>query len=171
MTPRLDLQNVPRQQSGTLANLLQLYLHDFSEFAEFGTARGEVGPDGRFPYQWLDYYWQEEGRVPLFIRADGQLAGFALVNRWSALNRPLDHAMAEFFILRRYRRQGIGSLAAAMAFARFPGRWEVPATWYNRPALAFWRRAISAAIGENPHEHAVEGERWHGTVFCFIANG
>jgi hypothetical protein len=40
----------------------------------------------------------------LLIRADRHLAGFVLVSEWSALGLPLDHVVAEFFVLRKYRR-------------------------------------------------------------------
>src|SRR5260221_3470726 len=83
---------------------MQLYLHDFSEFAAIDSAHGDVDPEGRFANIWLDSYWQEAGRIPLLIRANDCLAGFALLNRWSALGWPVDHAMAEFFVLRKYRR-------------------------------------------------------------------
>jgi predicted acetyltransferase len=33
--------------------------------------------------------------------------------------------MSEFFVLRKYRRQGIGRTAAVELFERFPGPWRV----------------------------------------------
>ena len=92
----VTLTQVPESQRQIITNLMQLYKYDFSEFAEVGSRYGEVGPDGRFTYEGLDSYWREDGRVPLTVEADGRLAGFVLVNRWSALNRLLDHAVAEF---------------------------------------------------------------------------
>jgi predicted acetyltransferase len=160
------LAEVALAERSTIANLMQLYLHDFSEFAEIGTDHGEVASDGRFGYDYLSY-WSEAGRIPLVIQADGGLAGFALVNRWSALDRPLDHSVAEFFILRKYRRAKVGLRAARILFERLPGRWEVPVAWYNEPALSFWRRAIPTAVDGAIEEHAGDGKRWIGTVLCF----
>ena len=154
-------------QRQTLANLMQLYLHDFSEFAAVGTAHGDVGLDGKFTYDRLESYWQDDGRIPLLIHAEERLVGFVLVNQWSALNRPLDQSVAEFFVLRKYRRIRNGSQAAALLFARFPGRWEIPVASYNHPALVFWRKTIVAAVGENFQEFAGDGKRWAGTVLCF----
>jgi predicted acetyltransferase len=164
---RVTLADVPVTRRVIIANLMQLYLHDFSEFAAIGTDHGEVAADGRFVYDWLGSYWQDAGRVPLTIQADGQLAGFTLVNRWSALNRPLDQSVAEFFVLRKYRRAKVGSRAAKLLFERFPGRWEVPVAWYNKPALAFWRKSVAAAIDGTVEERAGDGDRWAGTVLCF----
>jgi predicted acetyltransferase len=163
----VTLAEVPMAERSAIANLMQLYLHDFSEFAAIGTDHGEVGPDGQFPCPWLDAYWREEARIPLAVRADGRLAGFALVNRWSALDRPLDRSVAEFFILRKYRRLQVGFRAAGLLFARFPGRWEAPVAGYNLPALAFWRKA-ALATADGPVEECIgDGERWTGTVLCF----
>jgi hypothetical protein len=84
LVDRVTLTQVPESQRHITTNLMQLYKYDFSEFAEVGSRYGEVGPDGRFTYEGLDSYWREDGLVPLTVEADGRLAGFVLVNRWSA---------------------------------------------------------------------------------------
>ena len=167
---RVTLAVVPAERKSVVEHLLQLYLHDFSEFAAIGTDHGEVNEDGRFRYQWLDSYWGEEGRLPFTIQADGRLAGFALINRWSALGRPLDWSMAEFFVLRKYRRCGVGSRAAQLLCARFRGQWEVPVAWYNQPALSFWRKVVAAAADGRAEECTGDGERWAGAVLRFVKN-
>ena len=116
----VTLTSVPESQRQIITNLIQLYKYDFSEFAEVGSPYGEVGPDGRFTYEGLDSYWREDGWVPLTVKVDSRLAGFVLVNRWSALNRLLDHSVAEFFVLRKYRRIGVGSRAARVLFESWP---------------------------------------------------
>jgi predicted acetyltransferase len=163
----VTLTQVPVSQSAIIANLIQLYKYDFSEFAQIGSPYGEVGSDGRFVYDGLDSYWREDGRVPLTVQADGRLVGFILVNRWSALNRELGHSVAEFFVPRKYRRIGVGSRAAKILFERWPGRWEVAVASYNKPALCFWRKAIPASVGGTAEEYAGDGKRWVGTVLCF----
>ena len=163
----VTLTQVPESQRKIITNLIQLYEYDFSEFAEVGSRYGEVGPDGRFTYEGLDSYWREDGWVPLTVEADGRLAGFVLVNRWSALNRVLDHSVAEFFVLRKYRRIGVGSRAARVLFERWRGRWEVAVASYNKPALFFWRKAIPALVDGTVEEYAGDGKRWVGTALCF----
>jgi predicted acetyltransferase len=93
---RVSLAEVAAARKSVIANLIQLYKYDFSEFAAVGSRYGEVSADGLFAYEGLDLYWQEDGRVAFTIHADGHLAGFVLVNRWSALDRPLDHSVGEF---------------------------------------------------------------------------
>ena len=126
----------------SLDRLLQFYLYDFSEYAPL---HGEVDDNGQFACHWLDSYWQEADRVPLLIRADGRIAGFALLNQWSALDRPVDRPVAEFFVLRKYRRARVGTRAAHLVFHRYPGRWEVPVTDHNREALLFWSSLVRSA--------------------------
>jgi len=147
--------------------LLQLYLHDFSEFAPIGSPHGEVDEEGRFTYPRLESYWRDSGHIPLLIRADGHIAGFALVNQWSALELALDRSVAEFFVMRKYRRARVGTRAALLIFRRYPGRWEVPVAWYNPPAQAFWRGVTEEAAPGKVEELAGDGKRWAGPVLRF----
>lgn len=166
----VEVEPVPHQRRHVLDALMQPYLHDFSEHAPLGTPHGEADEDGRFAHPPLDAYWGEPGWCPFLIRAEGRVAGFALVNRWSALDRPLDHAVAEFFTLRKYRRAGVGSRAARLLFDRLPGRWEVPVAAYNEAAMAFWR-ALAARMPVPVEECAGDGTRWRGPVLRFTTGG
>jgi predicted acetyltransferase len=157
----------PAAQWPVFDRLLQLYKYDFSEFAPIGSPHGEVDAEGRFAYPSLESYWRESGRIPLLIRADDHVAGFALLNQWSPLDLPLDHAVAEFFVLRKYRRARVGTRAALFIFGRYPGQWEVPVAWYNPPALAFWRSVTEAPALGKVEEIAGDGQRWNGPVLRF----
>ncbi len=145
-----------------MANLLELYAHDFSEFL-----RLELGADGRFGYQPLALYWSEPGRYPFLIRVDGKLGGLALVKTAENARGETVWDMAEFFIVRAYRRNGIGTTAAHQLWRRFPGRWEVRVMQLNRAGLNFWERAITTWSGEVilPARVERDGKGWH--VFAF----
>jgi predicted acetyltransferase len=124
-----------------LANLLQLYHYDFTEFIP----ELKLGEDGLYPYRYLDAYWDPEPgeqRYPLLVRCDGELAGFALVR---FVNET--YVMAEFFVMRAHRRSGVGARAAMAVFRRFPGKWIVHQVPANLPAQAFWRRVVGEATG------------------------
>ena len=122
-----------------LSNLLELYIHDMSEIFPV-----EVGADGRFGYERLPLYWSEPERRPAFlIRFGGRVVGFALVTRGSpATDDPDDLDVAEFFVLRRYRRSGVGRHAAALLWDHIPGRWVVRVSEGNRAGLPFWEATI-----------------------------
>ena len=137
---------------GPLANLLQLYQYDFSEIEP-----SDVASDGRF-HQLDDVAFQHA----YLVYAGGQLAGFALVGRDAshAVDGATVWSMAEFFILRRYRRASVGTRAARLVIERHPGTWEITQTPHNGGALAFWRRAlVPYAFEERSFDHAGGGRR------------
>jgi predicted acetyltransferase len=117
-------------------SLLQFYLYDFSEMEDL-----HVDFSGHYVYPYLDNYWTEPGRYALLVRCGGHWAGFALV-RTLEQGDHRHYQLAEFFIMRRYRRRGLGRAVAAAVFDRFPGRWEVNQIIANTAATAFWRQVI-----------------------------
>ncbi|MBI1187026.1 MAG: GNAT family N-acetyltransferase [Alphaproteobacteria bacterium] len=150
----------------TLDNLFQLYVHDFSELW-IGEPRAELGEDGLFERDSsLADYWTEPNEA-LLIRADGFIAGFALVNRHAHSGLPLDYSVAEFFVVRKHRRAGVGSAAAALLFAARPGFWEAAVTEKNVAAGRFWRAAIEGAGARDIEIVQGDGERWRGPIFRF----
>ncbi|MGG6240962.1 GNAT family N-acetyltransferase [Nodosilinea sp. AN01ver1] len=95
-----------------------------------------------FDYPYLDYYWTEAGRYPFLVRVEGTLAGFVLVRQLELdADEPL-WQMAEFFVLSKYRRQGIGREVAHRVFDRFEGRWQVTSQEGNLSSQRFWQRVI-----------------------------
>lgn len=165
--PDIALALARPEDGPALANLMQLYVHDFSEHWA-GTDRGELGDDGRFEDYPLHAYWAEEGRIPLLFRLDGRLVGFALVNGHSHSGKPADRNMAEFFIVRKHRRGGAGTAAAHAVFSRYPGLWEAAVARRNVGALAFWRRCVA----EHPKVSDVEewdfnSDDWNGPILRF----
>ncbi|HSQ01174.1 MAG TPA: hypothetical protein VL049_28475 [Candidatus Dormibacteraeota bacterium] len=135
-----------------LTNLLQFYAHDLS-----GTFDLELGPDGRFPYDKLPLYWSEPSRrFPFLIRYGTRLAGFALATRGSpASDDPDAFDVAEFFVVRRHRRSGVGRRAAFLLWDRFPRRWVVRVSEGNRSGRLFWAAVIAeytnGALAETTH--------------------
>ena len=151
------------EEESTIANLLELCAHDFSEFHPL-----ELQANGRFGYQHLSPYWSEPERYPFLVKVDGRLAGLVLVTRGSEISGIQSvWDFGEFFILRAYRRQGIGMNVAHHLWQRFPGRWEVRVMQANCTALKFWQHAISTFTGEQvrPYFFRKNGTRWH--MFAF----
>jgi len=128
-----------------LARLLQLYLHDFSEHTGW-----DVDEHGLFHYAWLDAYRHEAGRHAYVFRVEGRPAGFALVREAERIH------MAEFFVLRRYRRAGVGFSATRHLLEAHVGPWSITQLATNPEATSFWHRAIPV-----PFEETVQAD---GTV-------
>lgn len=152
-------------EAALLENLLQLYIHDLSE----AFPAIELGPDGRFAYDKLPLYWSEpQDRFPFLIRCGGRVAGFVLATRGSpASDDPDVLDVAEFFVLRRYRRSGVGRFAAFLLWDRLRGRWIVRVSLGNRGALPFWSGVIAeySSGGATEEERAGTPNPWR--VFSF----
>ncbi|MEL6133117.1 MAG: GNAT family N-acetyltransferase [Bacteroidota bacterium] len=136
---KVDIFSAPASHSPILERLLELYCFEFSTFLQT-----DVDDQGRFGYPYLDLYWQEANRHPFLIQIKGQYAGFVLVNQvLQYVSHPDAKAIAEFFIMPKYRRKGIGIEVAHRIFRMFPGWWEVSAFPVNQPALHFWQHTIN----------------------------
>jgi predicted acetyltransferase len=155
-------------QAHIIQNLMQLYVHDFSEQWS-DMERGELGDDGLFPeYPYLETYWHKNGHIPLLIKRGGHLAGFALINDHSHSGLPVDRNMAEFFIVRKHRRGGVGTAVAHTIFSRYPGQWEAAVARRNVGALGFWRNAIRQhSSARDVEESDVETAEWNGPILRF----
>jgi predicted acetyltransferase len=149
--------------------LFQFYAYDFSEMEPTGSADFEFNAQGRFDdYTYMADYWRDANRWPLLIRLDGRLAGFALVNARSHRGGSVERNMAEFFVARKFRREGVATEAVRQILALHPGRWEVAVVERNAAAKAFWPRAIAAAPTVRDLER-VEGDgvHWMGPIWTF----
>ncbi len=142
---------------------MQLYLYEFSEMQS-----ADLNADGLYEYEYLDSYWSEPDRYPFLIYVDGCIAGFILVNSYTVLERDGEaKSIAEFFVVRKYRRQGIGKSAAFGMFGMFPGKWEVRQIQPNVPAQRFWREVIGEYTGGRFRETFLNTETWRGPVQRF----
>ena len=151
------------EERAILENLFELYTYEFSDIVGC-----DVEDNGRFASRSMALYWQDEWRHPFLFRVAGKLAGFALVHRRSHISGDDDvWDMAEFFVLRKYRHQGVGAGVAARLFELHRGAWEVRQLEANKGATAFWRRAIGDFTGGKFEEVAMNDERWSGPVQFF----
>jgi predicted acetyltransferase len=143
---KVELVPISADRAPTLKNLLELYAHDFSEYVPL-----QLRENGRFELVLGDEWWQADDHYPYFVQADGKLSGFALVRRGSRVTsdaKVMD--VAEFFVVRGARRQGIGVEVVRELCRVFPGPWEARVRVGNAPAFAFWSRAFSESAGQAP---------------------
>lgn len=165
--PDVALVVATEADSPLLANLLELYIHDLS--AAFPGV--ELGPDGRFGYDKLPLYWTEpDQRFAFLIKSGGRVAGFVLATRGSpGVTDPNVLDVAEFFVLRGYRRSGVGRRAAVLLWTGLPGKWTVRVSETNPGALAFWREVVTAFTNGGATESTRPGAMNAWRVFSFEA--
>ena len=122
----------------------------------------------RFLWHGEQQNWTEDTRHPFFIRVDGILAGFILISEYTYLiKEPGTKSITEFFIMRKYRRKGIGKSAATQIFDRFPGKWEVIQHGGNEPSKIFWEAVIREYTNGNYRQDKVKTEWWEGRALIF----
>ncbi|OZB98721.1 GNAT family N-acetyltransferase [Paenibacillus sp. XY044] len=162
-----SLSLIPYEDKSVLYNLIQLYRYDSSEFD------GHVlNSHGQYLYKYLDHQWTDEYRRPFMVTVDGEIAGFVLISldvpqEYMKLSRAeKTNSISDFFIMKKYRRRGVGKKAAFTLFEEFKGIWEIRQTSANRPSYAFWKHVISEYT-QNDHYCAefLHNEQWHGPVF------
>lgn len=161
------------EQRALIAGLFQFYMYDFSEFEPADSDDFELNGEARYePYRYLDQYWVDEACTPLLIELGERVAGFALINAFAHSGGVVDHSMAEFFVLRKYRRGGVGALAVREILRRFPGCWEIAIAARNKPALAFWPRVVGGldCIREL-QTLQMDSPLWRGPILRFESMG
>ena len=143
------------EYKNVIKNLMQFYVYDFSIYIGCDVER-----DGLYAeYADLDDYWREPNhRFPYMIIKEKKYLGFVLVRFIESAERAY-FSIAEFFILNKYRRQGIGKMIALQIFNLHRGQWEVFQKESNKPAQAFWSTVINEYTGGKFTERFENGRR------------
>jgi predicted acetyltransferase len=166
MMPTVAIRRAGPPDEPVVERLLQLYEYDASD-----TYGADLEADGRYHVVDLARLWRPDYAVHL-ITVDGHLAGFAFVTRHASyLDGAPTWLMDEFFVLRKYRRRGVGGHVARTLFDGHPGRWELGQLEGNTAAQAFWRAAIGRYTGGGYQEARLATARWQGPVQTFVAPG
>lgn len=137
----IRLESVKKEEKEILYRLLQ-----YSLYEESGTDLNEMGEDGLFEYRWFDCYFEQQDameRDAYFIRAQetGKLLGFVMVNEYMQKFSE-GHNIAEFMVIPKYRRRGVGKKAAVQCFEKYRGNWEVRPSYGSEKAYLFWKNVI-----------------------------
>lgn len=137
-----------------IQNLMQFYIYDFSEYIKY-----DVEDNGLFsPYPHLEDYWKEvNNRFPYIIKKDDKYIGFVLVRFIESEDKKY-FSIAEFFILKKYRRLGIGKKIAISVFNLHKGQWEVFQKISNKTAQIFWKKVIEEYTNGKFKERLEDGK-------------
>ncbi len=159
MNITLHLMSV--EEKPLLVRLMELYNYEFTTYSN-----DDINEYGYYGYDHIDDYWNEEGRYPYLIRADGKIAGFALIcPHCDYRDEKNVRCFGEFFVMLKYRRMGIGKQVAAQLFDRHRGHWEVCYWKNNIPAGLFWKKVVEEYTNGNYRICGTEGNHNCGFLF------
>ena len=101
-------------------------------------------PGPTTPAECVAMNWWVRDRCRCYvIRVDGSPAGFAIVRgAGTGLEPGVDWELQDFYIAPKYRRGGVGRLAAPQVFDLERGVWQVFQLARNLPARVFWQQVI-----------------------------
>jgi len=139
----VELKRVPLAECQALSEDVLRYLAELDGLAP---TRKESTTRTATDYRYLDSYWRAPERLPLFVLAEGVIAGFALVRAIAG-----DWNIAEFSIRPELRRKGVGraAIAALADLARLSEsdflRTQVES--WNSGASRFWGACGFEPIG------------------------
>jgi predicted acetyltransferase len=164
----LSISKIGPESDVVLRNLFEHYMHDMAEWFEIDTKA-----DGSYSYD-TSLVWKNAYDAYL-AKVGDSIAGFALIgtaDEW--LGDIGAHDVHEFFVIRRYRRSGIGQRMATLLWNERPGEWLVRVLEANAPGVMFWRAAIASHSGGVYVEEGriVRGRPWRFFTFVSrVSNG
>jgi predicted acetyltransferase len=147
----LAISRIGPESDILLRNLFEHYCHDMSEWFDVDTLA-----DGSYSYDTASV-WASEHEVYL-ATAGSSIAGFAVIGSaadWLGDIGAWD--VDEFFVLRKFRRRGVGKQMAALVWNGHPGEWLVRVLEANAPAVLFWRTAVGSYKEER---RVIDGRSW-----------
>jgi predicted acetyltransferase len=135
----LSISPIGPESDVLLRNLFEHYIHDMAEWFDIDTRA-----DGSYSYD-TSLVWQKGCDVYL-AKAGDAIAGFAIVGpatEWVGENGV--HDVREFFVIRRFRRRGLGQRMATLLWNERPGAWLVRSSKRMRRRSGFGDRRLQAS--------------------------
>lgn len=143
----ISLYKAGINDKGLLDNLMQLYLHDLSEYIPI-----EVGPTGKYEQNLSSQYVSSFDKSAYIIHAEYHIIGFALVEPQGE-----NLKVNDLFVLNMWRGKGVGSIVVENLLQK--GKPLVcQFNSKNELAKFFWNN-----IGKNP-VHKIDMSESGGAV-------
>lgn len=134
----VELIQTGPEASELIRNLYQYYAYESSDWEQ-----EDVEADGRFYIhdEHLTRYWHDPQWSANLLLVDGFIAGFLLIEG-SELPGIDALELADLFILKRYRRKGIGRAIASQVLCSGEANWLVRFYDQDEVSQAFWRTVL-----------------------------
>ena len=136
----ITLEPIKIEEKQTLKNLGELYIYELTQHTPVDVNETGIYDD----LDDIDLYWTDKNRHPYFIKVNNKLAGFVLVYDGRQIKGiESNYAIDEFFIMQKYKQQGVGKYCASYIFDKYKGKWQI---WFhpkNVAAKKFWTKLIN----------------------------
>lgn len=134
-----QLEEITEEKKTIIENLLQYYFYELSVYFP-----RNIQEDGKYrKYTYLETYFKDSSRKAYFIKVKNQYAGFVFVNEYTVVAKENEtKAIAEFFVLKQYRGEKLGTQVALNLF-KGEDNWEVKVLNKNKEAMNFWKNVIT----------------------------
>lgn len=126
-----------RAQLDCIENLMQFFNYELSAWYPVRLAE-----HGLYRLRPKAPYWAEPRTRPYLLQVDGEPAGFAVVDGDCLEPERQQFNLGYFFIVRRFRGQGLARQGFAELLRRHPGAWELYYLAHNQFADGFWPRLL-----------------------------
>ena len=130
----IKIEHLSVDDKDAIKNMYQYYVHDLSEFNE----NLQIDSMGLFDISFVDSYYSEDHLIPLKITLADSIIGFV----FCSTGQKVDYVIQDLFILRNYRKRGIGKLAVKQLFDLYSGRFGLGILIKNEPAKLFWEHCF-----------------------------
>ncbi|QXI40374.1 GNAT family N-acetyltransferase [Pseudomonas xantholysinigenes] len=139
MAVPIELLQTGPEHVDLVRNLYQFYAYESSDWEQ-----EDIEVDGRFyihePH--FQRYWASPDWSASLILVDGFIAGFVLVER-SELPGIDALELADLFVLKKYRRLGVGRAVARQVLGEGAHDWLLRCHVEDAPALAFCQALVA----------------------------
>ncbi|MCC8406915.1 MAG: GNAT family N-acetyltransferase [Rickettsia endosymbiont of Sceptobius lativentris] len=105
-----------------IKNMGRFYVYDMSRYCGFTSDEYDwaLPQDGLYEADDYKKYFTEVDRKTYLIKVNGEIAGFALLNKVGTHDK-IDWNMGEFFIIARFQNRGIGRQVAKQIWQMHKG--------------------------------------------------
>ncbi|KAF1072185.1 MAG: hypothetical protein GAK45_00270 [Pseudomonas citronellolis] len=138
----LPVELVPTgpEHAELIRNLYQYYAYESSDWED-----EDVEVDGRFYVHEAHFarYWDSPQWSASLILVDGFIAGFVLVEASELPGFEDALELADLFVLKKYRRQGVARTVAMQMLTGGTHSWLVRLYPQDEPAAAFWEALMA----------------------------
>ncbi len=107
---QIEITEATNDTKPIIQNLARFYIYDLSEFQD-----RKCPDNGLFEDEDYSRYWTTPGNFPYLVICQHELAGFVFVEEGGS-SADIDYHIAEFFIVRKFRRKGVARHVHATSF-------------------------------------------------------